>query len=83
VASGGKYFSGIFIAVAPAGVLFFFSERFLEIDLPKLNAMRAQRPERLPVAMLVEIVRVFLAELDGIARVEWTRGFRRVQLLGD
>jgi site-specific recombinase XerD len=41
-------------------------QRVLEIDLPRLDALRAQRPERLPVVLSVDEVRAVLAEIDGI-----------------
>jgi integron integrase len=46
--------------------LLFLYQKILAIELPKLNALRAQRPERLPVVLSVAEVREVLAELDGI-----------------
>jgi integron integrase len=46
--------------------LLFLYQKVLEIELPRLHALRAQRPERLPVVLSVEEVRAILAELDGI-----------------
>jgi integron integrase len=46
--------------------LLFLYRKILEIELPKLNALRAQRPERLPVVLAVEEVRALLEGLDGI-----------------
>jgi integrase len=46
--------------------LHFLYQKILEIELPKLNALRAKRPERLPVVLSIEEVRAIFAELDGI-----------------
>jgi len=46
--------------------LLFLYQKFLEIELPKLNALRARRPEHLPVVLSIEEVRSILKELDGI-----------------
>ena len=46
--------------------LLFLYQKVLEIKLPSLNALRAQRPARLPVVLAVDEVRAVLAELDGI-----------------
>jgi len=46
--------------------LLFLYQKVLGIELGNINAMRAQRPERLPVVLAVEEVRQILAELDGI-----------------
>ena len=48
-----------------SAVLFLY-QKILEIELPSINALRARRPERLPVVLAVEEVRVVFAELDGI-----------------
>lgn len=37
--------------------ILFLYQKVLEIELPKLNALRARRPERLPVVLSVEEVR--------------------------
>jgi integron integrase len=44
----------------------FLYQKILEIELPRLNALRARRPERLPVVLAVDEIRTILAELDGI-----------------
>lgn len=49
--------------------LLFLYQKVLGIELPRLNALRAQRPEHLPVVLSVEEVRLVLAELDGIDRL--------------
>lgn len=46
--------------------LLFLYQKILEIELPNINALRARRPEHLPVVLAVEEVRSVLAELDGI-----------------
>ena len=46
--------------------LLFLYQRVLEVDLPNLHALRARRPERLPVVLSVDKVRAVLAELGGI-----------------
>ena len=46
--------------------LLFLYRNVLEIELPNLNALRAQRPERIPVVLAPAEVRTLLAELDGI-----------------
>jgi integrase len=46
--------------------LLFLYQRILEIELPALHALRAQRPEHLPVVLSVDEIRAILAELDGI-----------------
>jgi integron integrase len=46
--------------------LLFLYQKVLEIELPHLDAVRARRPERIPVVLSVEEVRAILAELDGI-----------------
>jgi integron integrase len=49
--------------------LLFLYQKVLEIELPRLNSLRAQRPEQLPVVLYVDEVRAILAELDGIDRL--------------
>ena len=39
--------------------ILFLDHKLLEIELPKLNALRARRPESLPVVLAVEEVRAF------------------------
>ena len=46
--------------------LLFLYQKILEIELPSVNALRARRPERLPVVLAIEEVRIVFAELDGI-----------------
>jgi site-specific recombinase XerD len=46
--------------------ILFLYRNVLEIELPTLHALRAQRPERLPVVLAPDEVRAVLAELDGI-----------------
>ncbi len=46
--------------------ILFLYRNVLEIELPTLHALRAQRPERLPVVLAADEVRAVLAELDGI-----------------
>jgi integron integrase len=46
--------------------LLYLYQRVLEIELPRLDALRARRPERLPVVLSVEEIRALFAELDGI-----------------
>ncbi len=48
-----------------AAILFLY-QKVLEIELPKIDALRAKRPERLPVVLSIEEVRSILAGLDGI-----------------
>lgn len=43
--------------------LLFLYQKILEIELPRLNALRAQRPEHLPVVLSVDEVRAILAGL--------------------
>ena len=45
--------------------LLFLYRSILQIELPPLDAVRAKRPERLPVVMSVEEVRRLLAEVRG------------------
>lgn len=47
-----------------AAILFLYRE-VLEIELPPLNAVRAQRPERLPVVLSVDEVRQIFDRIDG------------------
>jgi integron integrase len=49
--------------------LLFLYQKVLKIELPRLNSLRAQRPEHLPVVLSVDEVRAILAELDGIDRL--------------
>jgi len=49
--------------------LLFLYQKVLQIELPRIHALRAQRPERLPVVLSVEEVRSLLAALDGIDRL--------------
>lgn len=46
--------------------ILFLYQKVLEIELPPLNALRAKRPERLPVVLAIDEVRSILVELDGI-----------------
>ena len=46
--------------------ILFLYQKILEIELPRLNALRAQRPEHLPVVLAIEEIRAILAEIDGI-----------------
>ena len=48
-----------------AAILFLY-QKVLEIELPTIDALRAKRPERLPVVLSVEEARCVLAMLDGI-----------------
>ncbi len=48
--------------------LLFLYQKILQIELPRLNALRAERPERLPVVLSVDEIRALLEELDGIDR---------------
>ena len=43
--------------------ILFLSQKLREIELPQLNALRARRPECLPVVLAVEEVRALLVEL--------------------
>jgi integron integrase len=47
-----------------AAILFLYRE-VLEIELPPLNAIRAKRPERLPVVLSVEEVRTLFDRMEG------------------
>ena len=49
-----------------AAILFLY-QKVLQIELPNINALRARRPEWLPVVLAVEEVRLVIAELDGSA----------------
>jgi integron integrase len=44
----------------------FLYQKILDVDLPKISALRARQPQRLPVVLSVAEVRLVLAELDGI-----------------
>jgi integron integrase len=46
--------------------LLFLYQKVLGVELPRLNALRAQRPERVPVVLSVDEIRALFAELDGI-----------------
>ncbi len=46
--------------------ILFLYQKVLEIELPPLNALRAKRPDRLPVVLAIDEVRSILVELDGI-----------------
>jgi integron integrase len=46
--------------------LLFLYQKVLGVELPRLQALRAQRPERLPVVLSIDEVRAILTELDGI-----------------
>ena len=48
-----------------AAILFLY-QKVLQIELPNINALRARRPEWLPVVLAVEEVRLVIAGLDGI-----------------
>ena len=48
-----------------AAILFLY-QKVLQIELPNINALRARRPEWLPVVLAVEEVRLVIAELEGI-----------------
>ncbi len=48
-----------------AAILFLY-QKVLEIELPTIDALRAKRPERLPVVLSVDEVRRVLDGLDGI-----------------
>jgi integrase len=49
--------------------LLFLYQKVLEIDLPNISALRARRPDHLPVVLSVAEVRSNLDELDGIDRL--------------
>ena len=44
-------------------------QKILEIELPKPNALRAQRPEHLPVVPSIEEIRAILAAIAGSDRL--------------
>src|SRR5260370_168647 len=46
--------------------LLFLYRNVLEIDLANINALRARRPERLPVVLSIDEVRRIFSKLDGI-----------------
>ncbi len=46
--------------------LLFLYQKVLVMELPPLQALRAERPDRLPVVLALEEVRAILKELDGI-----------------
>jgi len=48
----------------------FLYQKILDVELPPLNALRAKRPERLPVVLSVAEVRILLDGLDGIDRLQ-------------
>ncbi|MFO0876283.1 MAG: integron integrase [Gemmataceae bacterium] len=50
--------------------LLFLYQQVLHIDLPRIDALRAKRPERLPVVLSLAEVRLLLAVLDGINRLQ-------------
>jgi len=49
--------------------ILFLYQQVLEIELPAVNAVRAKRPERLPVVMSIDEVRQVLEGLDGTDRL--------------
>ena len=49
--------------------ILFLYQQVLEIELPRVEFLRAQRPERLPVVLAVEEVRALLDGMTGIHRV--------------
>ena len=49
--------------------LLFLYQKVLEIELPKVEFLRAQRPERLPVVMSVDEVRAILDRMIGTHRL--------------
>ena len=53
---------------ALAAILFLY-QKVLEIELPRLDAVRAQRPERLPVVLSVDEVRAVLDRMAGTYRL--------------
>ena len=50
--------------------ILFLYQQVLKIELPQLNALRAKRPERLPMVLSVGEVRAILTELVGIDRLQ-------------
>jgi integron integrase len=53
---------------ALAGILFLY-QQILQIDLPRLDAVRARRPERLPVVLSRDEVRAVLDRMTGVYRI--------------
>lgn len=53
---------------ALAAVLFLY-QQVLQVDLPRLDFLRAKRPERVPVVMSVEEVRMVLDRMEGVYRL--------------
>jgi integrase len=53
---------------ALAGLLFLY-RNVLEIELPRLDAVRAKRPGRIPVVLSVDEVRSILDRMDGVYRL--------------
>lgn len=51
-----------------SAILFLF-QRVLEIELPRIDALRAKRPERLPVVLSVDEVRLILDRMAGTPRL--------------
>ena len=50
--------------------ILFLYQKVLEIDLPRVDALRAKRPERLPVVLSVDEVRAVLDRIDGVERLQ-------------
>ena len=57
--------------------LLFLYQKVLEIDLPKIDALRAKRPERLPVVLSIDEVRSVLDRMAGRKKkmAESVRGY--------
>jgi integron integrase len=49
--------------------LLFLYQTVLKIELPRLNAIRAKRPERLPIVLSIEEVRSVLGGMHGVYRL--------------
>ena len=49
--------------------LLFLYQRVLEVPLDRLDAVRAKRPERLPVVLSVDEVRAVLGRMTGVSRM--------------
>jgi integron integrase len=49
--------------------LLFLYQNVLKIELPRLDAVRAKRPERLPVVLSADEVRAVLDRMDGVYRL--------------
>ncbi len=49
--------------------LLFLYQNVLEVDLPRLDAVRAKRPERLPVVLSIDEVRTVLGGMRGVYRL--------------